>query len=632
MKNQAEQIPEQGVLFEANYLTRTHKLLTSSPDIALTELVANAWDAGASCVKISIPDKCDEPLVITDDGCGMSRQDFVNHWMTLSYNRLKHQGKFANNIGGKKSSRLAYGRNGIGRHGLLCFGDKYTVTSTKDGKKYIWEISSTGKEPLTIESEQAADIDKKLHGTTLQVNVNHNRPDPERILHTLAARFIADPSFKIFVNGETMSIDDLTKNAQSAKMTFDNIELEILFIDTEKAAKKSIYQGIAFWQQNRLVGEPSWILGKDQILDGRTSMAKRYVFIVKSNDLGEFVAPDWSGFLPSETMTEVFAKLAEHIRGEFSKLNKENIEEIQSNIKKDFGERFANLSPLGKLEVDEAITHITTTKPSATPDTISVAVEAIINLEQTRSGKNLLNKLSQLQPDEIEALDQLLEKWSVKDALTVLDEIDKRLSVIEAIRRFSEDPKIDELAVLHPLVTSARWIFGPEFDSPEYASNRQLQTIAKDIFNFADADFVNPRKRPDLVVKGNSTYSITGTESYENEISSIEKILIVELKRGGFTLGRQERDQAQGYVEDILHSGCVPANAKAFAFVVGHNIGNASDSKVCEDRGHIKVMTFSGIVDTANRRLFRLRTTLSDRYEKISGIDLQAQAEQLNLL
>ena len=174
--------------------------------------------------------------------------------------------------------------------------------------------------------------------------------------------------------------------------------------------------------------------------------------------------------------------------------------------------------------------------------------------------------------------------------------------------------------------------FGPEFDSPEYASNRQLQTIAKDIFNFADADFVNPRKRPDLVVKGNSTYSITGTESYENEISSIEKILIVELKRGGFTLGRQERDQAQGYVEDILHSGCVPANAKAFAFVVGHNIGNASDSKVCEDRGHIKVMTFSGIVDTANRRLFRLRTTLSDRYEKISGIDLQAQAEQLNLL
>ncbi len=37
----------QGSLFEEDYLLRTLGSLVHLPDIALTELVANAWDAGA---------------------------------------------------------------------------------------------------------------------------------------------------------------------------------------------------------------------------------------------------------------------------------------------------------------------------------------------------------------------------------------------------------------------------------------------------------------------------------------------------------------------------------------------------------------------------------------------------------
>ena len=244
-----------------------------------------------------------------------------------------------------------------------------------------------------------------------------------------------------------------------------------------------------------------------------------------------------------------------------------------------------------------------------------------------------MQKLSQLRSDEISALDELLENWSVKDALTVLDEIDKRLSVIEAISKLSDDPDVDELTTLHPLITEARWVFGPEFDSPEYASNRQLQTIAKNIFHIEDANFINPQKRPDLVVKGEKVYSITGTESYDNdEISTIDKILIIELKRGGFTIGRTERNQAQGYVEDLLHSGGLPANVKVFSFVVGNRIDNISGTIKVDDNGYVKAITFAHIVDTANRRLFRLRDTLNERYAKISGVDLVEKVEQMKLL
>src|SRR5690606_22502303 len=118
-----------------------------------------------------------------------------------------------------------------------------------------------------------------------------------------------------------------------------------------------------------------------------------------------------------------------------------------------------------------------------------------------------------------------------------------------------------ELHVLHPLIASARWIFGPEFDSPEYSSNNQLQTTVEKVFGtkIDKTIFKNHKKRPDIVVKGNSTFSITGTQKVDNEsqLNTTDKILIIELKRGGFKLTRDERNQAANYVEDFLSCGTI---------------------------------------------------------------------------
>ena len=46
---------ESMVTFEENYIFRNNRSITSNSDIALTEFVANAWDAGAHNVDITIP-------------------------------------------------------------------------------------------------------------------------------------------------------------------------------------------------------------------------------------------------------------------------------------------------------------------------------------------------------------------------------------------------------------------------------------------------------------------------------------------------------------------------------------------------------------------------------------------------
>ena len=59
------------VSFEEDYIFRANKSITSNSDIALTEFVANAWDAGAHNVNITIPTEENNEIVIEDDGIGI---------------------------------------------------------------------------------------------------------------------------------------------------------------------------------------------------------------------------------------------------------------------------------------------------------------------------------------------------------------------------------------------------------------------------------------------------------------------------------------------------------------------------------------------------------------------------------
>jgi len=408
-----------------------------------------------------------------------------------------------------------------------------------------------------------------------------------------------------------------------------NISLKASFIDSQKAMKKSIYQGIAFWQGNRLVGEPSWNLGQEIILDGRTNLAKRYIFIISTNDLAEEVKDDWSGFKNTEIIKKVYASVSTYVDDQIAELSRSSIDETKAIIKQEFKEKLKNASPLTLYKINEVIENIPISFPKAKQESVIVAVEAIINLEKSRSGRELLVKLAQLSEDDIEGLNQMLTKWTVQDALTVLNEIDRRLTIIEAIRKLSTDSTIDELQILHPLVTEARWLFGPEYDSAEYTSNRQLQTIIKNLFRkkAIERQNINYKKRPDIVCLDNSTIAITGTEEFSDEtkLSTINKILIIELKRGGFKITREERTQTQDYTEDLLASF---PDAKIYAYVVGDVIGDNVQRITTvgnNEVGKIFVSTFAQLVDTAEKRLFGLREKLRSMYDDIPGMELYEQ-------
>lgn len=622
-------------LFEDDYITRSLGPIVNQPDVALTELVANAWDAGASHVRISIPEENRQMLYIEDDGVGMTEEEFQNHWMKLRYNRLKYQGKnvvFPEGVTGK---RTAFGRNGVGRHGLFCFADEYKAITEKNGKKLTYTVKANiDHNPIAV--TEKTEEESISHGTRLEVIVEKNLPKADKIREIISARFLHDPQFEIEVNHVKLDLDDLSGGAEPTQINVDgtDIHLTAYFIDTTKSSRKSVFHGIAFWQSNRLVGEPNWILGKNMVLDGRTAIAKRYTFIIKTDDMAEMVKEDWSGFKKDEAVDRVYECVEKFVDECLENVSTTTIQTITENLDPAVKKSLQDVNPLARMEVNEVIKDIIISTPKVKQESVNIAVKALVNIEKSKNGKYLLEKLSVMKPDDLDGLNELLDKWTVGDALAVLNEIDRRLAVIEAIRKLAVDNTTDELHVLHPMIAESRWLFGPEYESSEYIFNRQMKTAASQIFKdgtFYRAD-INYKKRPDLICMPDSTIGLTGIEEIpeDSELVKVRKLLLVELKKGAFKITRKERDQAVGYIEDLAKSTVFGRGCRVTGFVVGDdvsdNISNSSDVKDNDVLlGTLYVTTYSQLVDTAERRMFGLRKVLADRYDDVPGMELYNQ-------
>lgn len=629
-----------GSLFEDDYLLRTLGRIAHDPDVALTELVANAWDAGASVVDIIIPTELKNTLLVEDDGHGMSDAQFKGRWMKLAYDRVKGQGQNVEFPPERSNlKRRAYGRNGVGRHGMLCFADRYEVETWRDGKCAKFVVSTNSQQtPFKIESESISQ--KSGHGSRLSVVIERHVPDADRIRQIISARFLHDPQFVIRVNGQSISLLEQSGLIERKVLKITNeLSAEAFVVDSTKAAKKTLYQGIAFWVNNRLVGTPGWIVGNTAILDGRCRFAKRYAIVVRAGDewITE-VEEDWGQFKPTDTVKLLNDSVCQYALEMFEKLSANFVDESSEDALVKNREQYKELSTLGRIEVASFTQDLVRQHPTINSETLAIAVQAVINLEKSRSGVALLEKLTQLDDSDIEGLDRLLSQWTVRDALSVLDEIDHRLAVIVAIEKLCGDQNTDELHTLHPLVTQARWLFGPEFDSHEYASNVTLRTAAEKVFgkNLETAAFLNARQRPDLVMMADATYSIVGTEtfdSYDQNLTKIQDVLIIELKKGKSLIGRNEMNQADGYVQDFLSSGVMDGTPMFRAYVVGFEIQpkTSKEKEIKEDgvlRGRVVATTYGQLTRSAHQRFFKLKEKIPTRYDDLSGVDLMKKVMQ----
>lgn len=612
--------------FEKDFIERTYSSIVSDVTIAFSELVANSWDAGATAVYITLPAKANGNIVIEDNGSGMTDNEFQERWMVIAYNRVAHQGQYIEYASSQgKAKRLAYGRNGVGRHSMLCFDDQYEIETWRDGfcNRYLISVDG-GDSAFSVVKHDA--FPKEGHGTKLSVKAVKRVPAKGEVKQTLGYRFLFDPEFAVYVNNEKIEFQNNLKPLISKDVTTkanNNFKVSIYVIP--EGEKTTATNGIAFWASGRLVGNPSWYVGSTRVEDARRKFALRHLIVVQADCLIDDIQYDWAKFLNTEKVRDVFSAVVRYVREYRIEYYRGKVSEVRNDAIRRNLDRIETLSIPALYDLKEFFKYYLEQRPEVDNDELSIIVDALVSVLQARNGVFLLQKLSNMNSEDIDTLNDLLDEWSVSDIKDVLEEIDHRLKVINAIEQLCSDPTTDELHVLHPLVSQAKWLFGIEYDNLNYTFNRQLTTVMHTLLKSQRKENVdiNWRKRPDLVI--GSEFSVSSTcieESDENDMFCISKILIIELKKGGFTIGRDEVGQAEEYIDSVYHGNRLNCKPKIKAYVVGDSVSpTISRHKMLETYGEVYVYTYAQLVQTASKRLFNLKNKLTERYQEMKAKD-----------
>ena len=101
--------------------------LYSNVPAVLSEIVANAWDADAEKVRVDW-DKNTGCIVIEDDGIGMTRDDIIDRFLLVGYQRRTDR------PGLTSKGRRPMGRKGIGKLSLFSIASEIVVNTVRHGQ------------------------------------------------------------------------------------------------------------------------------------------------------------------------------------------------------------------------------------------------------------------------------------------------------------------------------------------------------------------------------------------------------------------------------------------------------------------------------------------------------------------
>ncbi len=603
---------EQQCLFGDGFLDDHAGSIIREPRVAIVELIANSFDAGATVVNIEWPTEAGQPFLISDNGAGITKSDFDKRWKMLSYDRRVSQGRYAENpngISGEK--RVAFGRSGKGRHGAFCFADGYEVRTIKQGKSFSCRVeraSNPGSSPFKFTA--AAEGNAVGHGTEIRAIITRNFITEDELREIIGAKFSVIPSFQILLNRQPIQLLDI-KNLQTSTVEIDGHGTVMVHqIDSEARDRTTHLRGICWWVKQRAVGNPSWggLEGEGAYLDGRGSLARRYSFVVEADILEPFRKPDWTGFHGSPEVNAVTQGVHRHVIQTLHQLQSANRKERKKMALEGTKGALREMTTVSRQYVARFIDEVQETCPTISELDLARTAGIFTKMEVAKTGYDLLRQLARCSPDDIDKWNDIMRRWSAGSAEMVLNELECRLRLIEKLKSLVNSKGADELHDIQPLFERGLWIFGPEYEGVQFHSNRGLATVIRKFLGGTDQQI--PNKRPDFVaLPGRSIGAYASCEfaSENDEISGLKKVLLVELKKGGFEIKQDEVDQARNYAKELTKGGDVGPDTKIVGYVLGSTLESGLEKTTIGDRIEIIPFKYDTFLERAHSRTFQLQ-------------------------
>lgn len=566
-------------------------------ELALKELVDNAWDANALTVDIRLPPPVakDARIVIADDGEGMSPKQVQDDYLRIARDRRKDRGART----APPLNREVKGRKGVGKFAGIIVAEVMEVETKQKGivarfsidRKTLEETSGDiVRINVPIETGECAVND---HGTTITLShlaQSINFPTPESLRHAIAPDYGREERFTITVNGSRLDHLHVAGHKAVQSLAVPNVEgVRAEFVLAEKKLPKTM-QGVVVKVKGKIVGGRRFFnLEQDESVPPR--LLQHVSGVLYADALEEEAARSgWIDLNESEKRVQaVFEAAGGLLKQQLKVAYQQEMSAAHARFMKKYWARVREL-PEHKREFAKQEMLRIVTRYLGNDERAEETIEFMLTGLEQDDYWAVTKALIDAKPGDIAAVAAALASFGIVDLAMVARSTKVRLGSLDAMHALISDEDTIE-ASMHQVIEENLWVFGSDYAL--LSSNKALQTVIPKALAARFKGQKDGKKRPDLLL----------LNRYK------DRHLLIEFKRPSDTINWADKAQAEDY-RGLLLSYVSPIDI----IVIGGK--RIKEMPQVPDGGTISMLTYTELVGQAESELRWLLTQLSQDQDR----------------
>ena len=605
-------------------------------DVALVELVANAWDAGATNVQLTIPhgseyDQKRSRITIADNGSGMSPEAIDADYLRVGRNRRTAGG------GAAPHGRAVMGRKGIGKLAGFGMAECVDVCTWRDGvcTEFTLDSAALLAEDGTVEKKAIVGRSRPVRpaegpsGTmvTLRSLKHVGPPDVGKLHEAIARRFsrVSTGQMQITINSEALRVPDIDFMYSSPEgdgykesEIAPGLCVSYRYGFARKPIRSKELQGFVILARNRAVQAPPFFFDVEARASGQHST--KYV---TGEIVADFIDPDGTSDSLDIVSTdrqridweddrvagfrEWGEKLVREILRECADL-RGDAATADLSADPDLCSRINVLDAPSQKQVRSFLKQLG--KSEASEERLADLADSLVQAYEFRQFHDFVSCLEEVGEDPDRLVETLarLREWRVLESRAIREVVEGRLALVDkfermvqALRAETANTRSDGGENLHDLLAEFPWLL-----NPDWQTLAEERSVTKQLRKWHSDDGIGSAERFDfLALEGESMF------------------VVVEIKRPGKAVSRSEIRQLEDYCERLSRSKRDIRMALVYSGAL--NVPEHEKRKY-EDPSYMTLLTWQGLIARARRHYGHYRAVLE---RSIGDRDFDKHAREL---
>ena len=570
-------------------------------DVAIAELVANCWDAGATQVSITVPllkdyDPASSAMSVTDDGAGMTEDQVDDDYLVIGRNR-RAAGQ------PDPSGRKVMGRKGVGKLAGFGLARRMQLSTWRSGAAITFELDGTALKADRGTAKElpvpgiVGPVDPAVpfpSGTTVTMRgLKHKTPvDIDGLHRALARRFSRTVlgSMAITINGDNLRELDLHLQSRepSEGTTTEDIgggRRVTWWAGFSSKVLVPELQGFTVLVHDKTAQAPPYFFGVEGTASGQhgtkylTGVIEADYLDDGTDDDGDRVSTDrqeidWDDEDAAALKAWGDGLTRRLLRSRVAK--REDDAENQVEKDPDLQKRIDTLDPTSAKQVRKFIRALGAADTA--DDRVRPLADTIIRAYEYRQFHDFIGELdaAAAEPQQLELALTYLRGWKVLESRAILEVVKGRLDIVDKFHSMIVNDSTETAAAkgsenLHDLIADYPWLINPDWQvlSEEKTLTRQLREWGE----------------TDAAASDRSRYDFLALEGGGDTV-------VIEIKRAGHPVELRDLQQIERYVDRL---GQARADTRG-AFITSERY--ALSERTLEDwlkRDNIELLTWAQV-------------------------------------